>query len=275
MLPSLLPGYNGGMDKSRELPSGVAGVLQERAYERGQQVTKQQQPQRQQQQQQQQQRATPTTPTRTAPAAAAQPGAPDRGRSRSRSRSRGRDSTPGPNVSFADGGGGGGGPTMPSILKGGAHGGKSCFTCGQEGHISRDCPNQNQNQNQNQYQRGSFRQHDQRQDGGRGGRGYQSGQALTVDNLKRRKPSDLTMNDRSAVRTAAMRLLADPRKCVYGNLKGGRRDGNLYPAITECPQGAGQNPCQREHFGMPSHYVLNDDARMAIFRAAGVTHWAN
>lgn len=139
-----------------------------------------------------------------------------------------------------------------------AHADKACHTCGERGHISRDCRVRGGQQSQ---------QHNRS--------GPTLGEPISEDSILGKRPADLSKPDAAAVQGAAIKRLGDPTKCVYGDLTpGGRREGNLFPALTVCPNAASATPCERDHFGMPAHFIFDDESRMALFRSAKVTHWA-
>ena len=120
------------------------------------------------------------------------------------------------------------------------HAGKACHTCGEIGHISRDCLVHGGQQSQRQ------------------GRNCPTpGEPISEDSIHGKRPADLSKRDAAAVQGVAVKRLGDPTKCVYGDLTpGGRREGNLFPALTVCPHAASATPCERDHFGMPSHFIF-------------------
>ena len=136
---------------------------------------------------------------------------------------------------------------------------KTCHTCGEMGHISRDCRVRGGQQSQQQNRSCPA-----------------LGEPISENSIHGKRPADLSKQDAAAVQGAAIKRLGDPTKCVYGDLTpGGQREGNLFPALTVCPHAASRKtPCGRDHFGMPSHFIFDDESRMALFRSAKVTHWA-
>ena len=122
---------------------------------------------------------------------------------------------------------------------------RTCHNCGQEGHLQRECPLQQQDRRKGQ------------------------GDLITEANLRLKLPTDLAPYDRQLVVDAAVRLLNDSNKCVFG----GEESTALFPALMG---GCMHAKCRRRadgHTNMPTNYVFDDSVRMELFRQAGVTNW--
>jgi len=95
------------------------------------------------------------------------------------------------------------------------------------------------------------------------------GDLITEASLRLKLPTDLAPYDRKLVVDAAVCLLNDHNKCVFG----GEESTALFPALMgKCMHGKCRR-CTNGHTNMPTDYVFDDGLRMELFRQAGVTNW--
>jgi hypothetical protein len=96
------------------------------------------------------------------------------------------------------------------------------------------------------------------------------GDLITEANLRLKLPTDLTPYDRKLVVEAAVCLLNDHNKCVFG----GEEFTALFPALRgKCMHAKCRKCAKGGHTNMPTNYVFDDSFRMELFRQAGVTNW--
>ena len=139
---------------------------------------------------------------------------------------------------------------------------RTCHNCGQEGHLQRECPLLVRGGGNQRSGHGATR--NQQPDRRKG-----QGDLITEANLRLKLPTDLAPYDRQLVVDAAVCLLNDSNKCVFG----GEESTALFPALMgRCMHAK----CRRRangHTNMPTNYVFDDSLRMELFRQAGVTNW--